>query len=287
MTASFGCVLLTQGNRPAEFAAALESLLAQRDVSLDVIVVGNGWQPAGLPAGVRTLALPDNIGIPAGRNAGVPLVTGDLVFFLDDDARLVDDLTLARIAGRFREQPDVGLLQPRVLDTDLGTTVGRWVPRLRAGDPARSSDACSVWEGALAMRRDVFDAVGGWTDEFFYFHEGIDLAWRVWDAGFRVHYAGDVVVHHPVVPQSRRPTFQRINVRNRIFVARRLLPLPLAVVYLGVWAFGTAVRLRAWRDARQAVLGVVDGFTKPCGGRRPISWRTAWRMTQAGRPPVL
>ena len=31
-------------------------------------------------------ALPENIGIPAGRNAGVPHVDGDLLLFLDDDA---------------------------------------------------------------------------------------------------------------------------------------------------------------------------------------------------------
>lgn len=287
MTPSFGCVVLTMGNRPAEFAAALASLLAQREVKADVIVVGNGWQPVELPAGVRVLALPDNVGIPAGRNAGVPLVDGDLLFFLDDDARLVDDMTLAQIAARFDELPDVGLIQPRVVDTDTGTTVGRWVPRLRVGDPARSSDACTVWEGALAMRRDVYEGIGGWTDEFFYFHEGIDLAWRVWDAGCRVHYAGDVVVHHPVVPQSRRPTFQRTNVRNRIFVARRLLPLPLAAVYLLAWGVRTALRLRSLHEVRQALLGVGDGFTMPCGGRRPIRWRTAWRMTKAGRPPVV
>lgn len=287
MTPSYGCVLLTQGNRPAEFAAALTSLLGQRDVSLDVIVVGNGWAPTDLPAGVRSLSLQENVGIPAGRNAGVPAVSGDLLFFLDDDARLIDELTLSRIAAHFRDQPDVGLLQPRVVDTDSGATVGRWVPRLRVGDPARSSDACSVWEGALAMRRGVFETVGGWTDEFFYFHEGIDLAWRVWDAGFRVHYAGDVVVHHPVVPQSRRPTFQRINVRNRIFVARRLLPVPLAVVYLATWIVGTALRLRSWNDIRQASLGLIDGFRQPCGGRRPIRWRTAWTMTKAGRPPIV
>ncbi|HZG96036.1 MAG TPA: glycosyltransferase [Mycobacteriales bacterium] len=287
MTPTIGCVLLTMGNRPVELAAALESLLAQRDVDLDLVVVGNGWTPVDLPDRVRTLALPENVGIPAGRNAGVPLVTGELVFFLDDDARLVSDRTLAQVADFLHRHPDIGLLQPRVVDTDTGTTVDRWVPRLRTGDPSRSSDACSVWEGALAMRRTAFQAVGGWTDAFFYFHEGIDLAWRVWDAGYRVRYAGDIVVHHPVVPQSRRATFQRTNVRNRIFVARRLLPVPLAVCYLTVWALATALRLRRWHDVRQALAGIRAGFTEPCGGRRPIGWRTAWRMTRAGRPPVL
>ena len=69
-----GCVVLTQGRRPAELAAALDSLAAQRGVQLDVAVVGNGWEPAGLPDGVRAVALAHDRGIPAGRNAGVMAV---------------------------------------------------------------------------------------------------------------------------------------------------------------------------------------------------------------------
>ena len=66
-----GAVVLTQGRRPAELAAALESLALQRDVELDVVVVGNGWEPSGLPDGVRSVGLEVDRGIPAGRNAGV------------------------------------------------------------------------------------------------------------------------------------------------------------------------------------------------------------------------
>ena len=57
---SVGAVLLSMGNRPEELAAALATLLTQTGVELDVLVVGNGWEPTGLPAGVRTLHLPEN-----------------------------------------------------------------------------------------------------------------------------------------------------------------------------------------------------------------------------------
>ena len=66
MTA-FGCVVLTQGRRPEQLRAAVESLLAQEGVEVDVAVVGNGWAPAGLPGGVHAVALPEDVGIPAGR----------------------------------------------------------------------------------------------------------------------------------------------------------------------------------------------------------------------------
>ena len=39
---TFGCVLLTMGRRPEDLRRALDSLLRQRDVELDIVVVGNG-----------------------------------------------------------------------------------------------------------------------------------------------------------------------------------------------------------------------------------------------------
>src|SRR3954447_19900448 len=63
-----GVVVLTQGRRPAELEHAVRSILVQEDVDTDVVVVGNGWAPSGLPDGVRGVSLPENVGIPAGRN---------------------------------------------------------------------------------------------------------------------------------------------------------------------------------------------------------------------------
>ena len=94
----FGVVVLTMGNRPVDLNRGLASLLNQREVDLDVVVVGNGWQPISLPEGVKAHGLSENLGIPAGRNAGVGLVQGDLLFFLDDDACLPEDDILTRMA---------------------------------------------------------------------------------------------------------------------------------------------------------------------------------------------
>ncbi|HQE47423.1 MAG TPA: glycosyltransferase, partial [Rhodoglobus sp.] len=88
MIPTVGVVSLSQGTRPDDLARGLASVLAQTGVTLDVIVVGNAWTPTGLPRGVRSLALPENVGIPAGRNRGAAEVSGDYIFFLDDDASI-------------------------------------------------------------------------------------------------------------------------------------------------------------------------------------------------------
>jgi len=282
-----GAVVLTQGRRPAELAAALASLAEQRDVELDVVVVGNGWVPTGLPDGVGAVALAEDRGIPAGRNAGVPAVGGELLFFLDDDARLAAPDALARVAARFAAEPDLGLLQPRVIACDGGRAPRDWVPRLRVGDPARSSDVTAVWDGAVAIPRAVLEQVDRWPDAFRLVHDGIDLAWRVMDAGLRVHYAGDIAVLHPSYRTAPHDYSAYYGARNRVWLARRHLPLPLGALYVAGFALRTLPLLRTPQRARAALRGYRDGLREPCGRRRRLRGNTLWRMTRAGRPPII
>jgi GT2 family glycosyltransferase len=287
MTPRFGCVVLTQGDRPQELQRAVGSILAQKQVDVDVVVVGNGWIPTGLPEGVKGVGLTDNVGIPAGRNSGVPPVDGDFLVFVDDDACLPEPDVLARLAALFEADPSLGLVQPRFADPDGLPTPRHWVPRLRKGDPRHSSDVCAVCEAVVVLPRAVFDSIGGWPETFWYAHEGIDLAWRVWDSGHRVRYVGDIVVHHPAVAPQRHATFYRYTSRNRVLLARRHLPLPVGAAYLTSWGLLTLLRAKSSTARVQSLRGFREGFSAPIGRRRPIRWRTIWRMTRAGRPPVI
>lgn len=287
MSTDIGVVILTMGQRPAELRRAIDSVLAQQDVGIEVVVVGNGWEPVDLPESVRSVGLIENVGIPAGRNAGVNQVGGQLLFFLDDDAYLPDPSFLASIKGRFDSDPQLGLIQPRVEDPTGRKPPGRWVPRLRVGDRTRSGPATTLWEGATAIRREAFEAAGGWPEEFFYAHEGIDLVWRVWDAGYRCWYAGDLVVHHPVIDPLRHEDFYRMNARNRVWLARRNLPAPLEPLYVGSWALLTVARVHNREALGAWFAGLREGIRVSPSERRPMGWSTVWRMSKAGRPPVI
>ena len=257
-------------------------------MTLDIVVVGNAWEPTGLPTGVRGLHLPQNLGIPAGRNAGADVVSGDYIFFLDDDASIPSPTFLADAIAKIEADPTIGLLQPRVVDPSGVSNPRRWIPRIRKGDPEHSSNVFSVWEGATLLPRSVYDAAGGWGGPYFYAHEGIELAWRVWDTGHRVLYSGDLVAHHPAIDPARHSYYFRLNARNRVWLAKRNLPWVLAPIYVGTWTGIQLLRsirrpagLRAWLG------GWVAGWRENPGGRRRIKWVTVWRMTRAGRPPLV
>lgn len=280
-------VVLSQGTRPVELAKALETLLAQTGVELDVVVVGNGWGPEGLPVGVRAHHEPENLGIPEGRNVGARLARGDYILFYDDDAWLPAPDTLSRLVAVMESDEHLAVVQPRPTDPDGKPSPRRWVPRLNAGSAARGGDLVWFWEGVHLERRAAFEQVGGWPGHFFYGHESIDLAMRLLDAGWRITYAPAVVVHHPALPASRHETFYRMNARNRVWVARRNLPHPLDWIYVQVWVLVTLARVHDRTALRIWFRGLLEGYRTDPGPRRPISWRTAARMTALGRPPII
>jgi GT2 family glycosyltransferase len=284
---SYGCIVLTEGRRPDNLARSLDSLFRQRGVELDLVVVGNGAVPNGVPSSVRKIVLPRNEGVPGGRNAGVPHVTGDLLLFLDDDALFPDENALARIGRMFADDERLGAVSPRLDDPDGRPTPRNWVPRVRVGDKARSSEVASICEAASVIRRRSFERAGGWAGNFFFLHEGLELAWRILDLGDRLWYAGDVIALHPAPPARRLPRSRYHSSRNRVWLARRNLPAPLAATHMTLWFLRMAASLRSREDAQELLRGYRDGLRQPPGDRRRLRWRTIWRMTTVGRPPVI
>ncbi|MFF8914311.1 glycosyltransferase family 2 protein [Streptomyces sp. NPDC015032] len=287
-----GAVIITMGNRPAELRALLDSVAGQDGDRIEVVVVGNGAPVPDVPAGVRTVELPENLGIPGGRNVGIEAfgpsgADVDALLFLDDDGLLPLSDTAELCRRAFEADSELGIISFRIADPDTGVTQRRHVPRLRASDPMRSSRVTTFLGGANAVRTKVIADVGPLPGQFFYAHEETDLAWRALDAGWMIDYRADMVLNHPTTAPSRHAVYHRMVARNRVWLARRNLPVPLVPVYLGVWLLLTLLRkpsgpaLKAWFG------GFREGWSTACGTRRPMRWRTVWRLTRLGRPPVI
>lgn len=285
-----GVVIVTMGNRPTELSALLMSVRTQVGPPERVVVVGNGTRLPGLPGDVERIELPENVGLLAGRNIGLAALRAhgdvDVVINLDDDGLLPDPYTAEKVRDAFATNPGLGIISFRIAD-ETGLTQRRHVPRLRAHDPLRPSEVTTFLGGGNAIRIDVMEQTGTWPEEFFWAHEETDVAWRALDAGWRIAYRPDIVLQHPRTSPTRHPVFYRLTARNRVWLARRHLPAVLVPIYLGVWALITILRRPPWSGLRDWCAGFVEGWRVPCGPRRPIRWRTVWRMTRLGRPPIV
>jgi GT2 family glycosyltransferase len=279
------------GTRPAELAALLDSVAAQETPATRVVVVGNGTPlPDGLPKEVATVELAENLGIPGGRNVALEALRDfgdvDVVVNLDDDGLLVDRHVFTRLVELYAADERLGVVGFRIAD-ERGRTARRHVPRLRASDPMRGGPVTTFLGGAHALSMAMLDEIGGWPEPFFYAHEETDLAWRALDARWKVLYAPELELRHPWTSPTRHAVYYRNLARNRVWLAKRNLPVLLVPAYLGVWTALTLARTRSGSGLKAWFAGFAEGVRTPCPPRRPMRWSTAWLMTRLGRPPVI
>ncbi|NUK54718.1 glycosyltransferase [Streptomyces lunaelactis] len=278
------------GNRPAELRALLDSVAKQREPAARVVVVGNGSPLPELPDGMVGVELAENLGLPTGRNIAMATLREagdvDVLVDLDDDGLLIEADVFTRLADLYEADPRLGIVSFRIAD-ETGFTQRRHVPRLRAGDPMQRGYVTTFLGGGHGLSMRMLDEIGGWPDAFFFTHEETDLAWRALDADWKILYEPELVLQHPRTSPARHAVYYRMTARNRVWMARRHLSALLVPVYLGTWILLTIARTRSPAGLRAWFGGFAEGVRTPCGERRPMRWRTVWRMTRLGRPPVV
>lgn len=280
-------VVLSMGDRPANLRRALGSAASQTGVTwVDQVVVWNGCQPVASEPQVKDVALPENVGVPEGRNIGLASCVGDVVVFLDDDARFTRPESIRGVAQMFRDDDRLGAVGFRIVD-ERGVTARRHIPRPGSKGARVGGEVALFPGGAVAVRRDAFNDAGGYPPEFFFAMEESDLALGMVDAGWRIRYEPEIEVFHPRADPASHPDDVRRTARNRVLLARRRLPWVVAVMYVVDWIILTTCREHMKLSAVRALTrGTLDGLRDDTD-RRPIRWRTVWTLVRLGRPPVI
>jgi glycosyltransferase involved in cell wall biosynthesis len=120
--------------------------------------------------GAKVLANAGARGASGARNTGVEVSHGEIVAFLDDDARATTDW-LATLLTHF-EDPHVTGVGGRV-DPLWASARPAWFPgefdwtvgASYTGMPETPTEVRNVWSNNMAIRRSAFDAVGGFRAE--------------------------------------------------------------------------------------------------------------------------
>jgi GT2 family glycosyltransferase len=209
--------------------------------------------------------------------------SSEIVGFLDDDAEFRGDV--ASVVDAFDADPGLGAVALRLVD-EQGETARRHVPRPGGRHPEQSGEVALFLGGACAIRREAYEQVGGYFTELFYGHEEVELCWRLVDAGWRIRYLADVEVFHPRTTIERHAAGWELTGRNRVLIARRTLPWPIAAVHVSVWLLLGLWRAPAAAHRRRYVDGWRKGWRMDVD-RAPISWRGVRRLTRLGRPPIV
>ncbi|RKY08005.1 MAG: hypothetical protein DRP56_04785, partial [Planctomycetota bacterium] len=170
-------VVLVTYNRPDDVQICVEALRQQSCEDFEIIVVDNGdsdKKAAALASRVGVYVdCPMNFNLSEGRNIGAHFANGQILVFLDDDARVGPEY-LESIKKAFEQYEILGL-RGRAFPKN-GQKPDKRLGVYDLGEQPFAS-LCNQ-EGNSAFRRDAYLAVGG-MDPLLFGHEGSDLSHRL------------------------------------------------------------------------------------------------------------
>ena len=229
-------VILTWNDGPL-LDAAVDSALASEGVDVRVYVIDNGSDPAAAVVDDERVTLvrnDANRGVAPGRNQGAALGSSTYICILDSDARLLPD-ALARLIEPLEGSGGVALAAPVFVDQAPEASAGvapsltdKALRLLDVRDTYRTVATDGPWWdvdfaiGACQLvRREDFEAVGGFDEGYFYGPEDVDLCLRLREGGRRIVQVAGAGCHHP--PRRRhRGILTKAGRRHASAVARHL-----------------------------------------------------------------
>lgn len=216
MSEPFFSVILVSWNSGDYLPRCLNSLDSQTFRDFEVVIVDNGSTDGSLDGIIEKYPrlkfqikeLGQNRGFSAANNIGVQIARGPWAALLNTDAFPAPDWlsTLAQAIARFGNQCVYASRQiqadlPNLLDGEgdvyhvsgLGWRRHYNYPVYEASEPFRVFSACGAT--ALFPRAD-FLAVGGFDEDYFAYHEDVDLGFRLRLRGVDCMLIPQAVVHH-------------------------------------------------------------------------------------------
>jgi len=251
-------------------------------LSHDIIVVDNSSGDNSVEfirerhPDVTVLPLEKNIGFGGGNNRGAEVAGGRMLVLINSDCEITQE-SFAPAIEYMGKNPDVGITGLRIITPDgtveqsargfpgastglvgRSTFFGKLAQKLgmagKSGvagrnlmvDPDKTEPYNVDWVAGTLMivRRDCWNAIGGFDEDFFMYWEDADLCYRAKKAGYRtVYFPGSFVVHKPGSSAAKDPVpaIKWFHESAYLYLTKHISPGP-SLLRLFAWC---ALNLRA------------------------------------------
>lgn len=170
---------------------------------------------------IPLIALGKNLGFGAASNRGIKACSSEQIVLLNADTRM-NSGSIQALRNYLEDHPQAAIIGPRILNPDrtLQTScfhfptplhiflyisgLYRWIPRLpvlkqRSLQKMTTESARPVpWilGAALAFRRETFEGLGGFDENFFMYFEEVDICYRLFSQGKQIHFVPEAEIIH-------------------------------------------------------------------------------------------
>lgn len=209
--------------------ANVQSAITQiGDFQFEIIVIDNSCndnnkrilQELDKQENVSIIFNTNNVGYIKACNQGVGLARGDFIFLVNPDIAWKSNNIITQVVNKFNADTSIGIIGTRQVNDDGTTpdTVRRFpnitaqisrrtflrkLPWFRSRvadyevndfDYSVSADVDWVQSSFMAIRKVVWDSVGGLDTSYFLFMSDPDICYKAWSSGYRVYYMSQITV---------------------------------------------------------------------------------------------
>ncbi|MDF2881119.1 MAG: putative glycosyltransferase [Clostridiaceae bacterium] len=204
-------IIIPSYNKPELLKKCIKSIKDTKNSDFEVIIVDNGsTEPLFFDEeNVRYIKLKFNHGFSKAVNIGIKQAKGNLIAILNNDTE-VDTFWIENIINTFEKNSDIiyatskiKSLKNKELIDDVGDVILSYGRVYKIGnkekDMGQYDEQCFIFGAsgcASVYRREFFDKVGYFDEDFFAYLEDVDLSFRANLLGYQCLYVPSAVVYH-------------------------------------------------------------------------------------------
>lgn len=192
---------------------------------------------AGLKNKLKFVELDQNYGPARARNEAAKLAKGKYLGFLDNDTK-VDKNWLTAAINLFKSDNKIGCLQCKLMlmtEPNRFDYAGEFLGQngflvqragyreLDNGQYDQTAVILAAKSAGMFIRKDVFEKIGGFDDDYFIYVEETDLGWRSWLLGYKTMFCPKSVVYHEFGTSAKILTKKKHNFNVRFHGTKNYL----------------------------------------------------------------
>ena len=217
---------------------------ATKTISAEIIVVDNASDDGSVESikekfpSVKLIVNEKNVGFGAANNIAMLHASGKYFLLINPDTIVRED-TFTKMISFFEQNPEAGIAGCKVLNADGSLQLacrrgfpGPWTsftkvmglstlfPKSRLFarynltylDENKTYEVDAVSGAFMMLRKEVYDKIGGFDQEFFMYGEDLDLCYRTQQAGYKVFYVHLTEIIHYKGESTKRSSMDETKV---------------------------------------------------------------------------
>ncbi|MCA2005282.1 MAG: glycosyltransferase [Ignavibacterium sp.] len=230
---------------------------ASQNLSTEIFVVDNASDDGSVEMirekfpEVKLIANEKNLGFGKANNLALKEANGKFLLLINPDTLVAED-TFSKLIEFFESHPDAGMVGCKILNPD-GTLQlacrrsfpGPWTSftkvtglsslfpksklfaryNLTYLDENQTYEVDAISGSFMMMRKEVYDKVGGFDEQFFMYGEDLDLCYRIQKAGYKIYYVHSTQIIHYKGESTKRSSLDETKVfydAMHLFVKKHL-----------------------------------------------------------------